>query len=125
MPVGRPTKLTKALIDKADQHVDEDTIDRALLPTIEGLAMKLGVSRDTLYAWEGESERFSDILEKLRQAQAFKLIQLGLQGRYNPTIAKMMLSKHGYVEKSQTDLTSDGKAVGPVLVKFVGGEHEE
>lgn len=126
MPGGRPTKLTKALIAKAQGYLDDTSyMDTKLLPTVEGLAMRIGISRETAYEWEKSDEQFSDILEKLRQAQAEKLIQNGLMNRYNSTIAKMILSgKHGYVEKSQQDVTSDGKAIGPVLVKFVGDEPE-
>lgn len=88
-------------------YVVDRSADRVLLPTIEGLANTLEVSRDSLYEWESDKD-FSDILEKLRQCQAEKLIQLGLQGRYNATIAKMMLSKHGYVEKSEVDNNING-----------------
>lgn len=79
------------------------------LPTIEGLAVHLKVARDTLYDWASKYPEFSDILEQLKAAQATQLIQNGLVGNYNSTITKLMLTKHGYTDR--TDVTTDGKAL--------------
>jgi len=79
-----------------------------LLPTIEGLALALNVSKDTLYEWEKIEPEFSDVLKKLRESQAQKLIQNSLVGRYNPLITKLMLSKHGYIEKKEVDNNING-----------------
>jgi len=68
------------------------------LPTIEGAAEYLDVSRDTLYNWEEIYPEFFCIMEKLRHKQARMLMENGLSGDYNPTIAKVLLSKHGYRE---------------------------
>jgi hypothetical protein len=117
---GRPTSLTDDLMASAREYVDEsdNTGVQTLLPTIERLALTLGVSRDSLYEWEGLSQEFSDILNKLRAIQADKLIQNGLLNRYNPAMAKMMLSKHGYVE--QKDFTSDGKQLPTPILGAIG-----
>lgn len=68
------------------------------LPTIEGLAVFLHISRETIYAWCKEYTDFSDIIEELRTKQADALISNGLSGNYNSTIAKVLLTKHGYKE---------------------------
>jgi len=114
---GRPTVLTDELIESALSYLDEtcNVGIQYLLPTIEGLALHLHINRDTLYAWEKESQDFSDILEELRQAQANKLMQNSLQNRYNPTISKLLLSKHGYIEKREDDITSGGEKLGVQL----------
>lgn len=114
---GRPTKLTAAVLKAANEYVDNsESFVNSLLPTIERLALTIGVSRETLYQWEQEDQRFSDILEKLRGIQADKLLQNGLTGRWNSTITKLVLSKHGYVEKQATDLTTNGKELpAPIL----------
>jgi hypothetical protein len=70
------------------------------LPTLEGLAVHLGVARQTLYDWGTAGGpryqlEFSDILEQLMAAQASQLVQNGLVNNYNPTITKLMLTKHG------------------------------
>jgi hypothetical protein len=135
---GRPTKLTQELIDEAQKYLEEtqNMGVQALLPTIEGLALKLHINRDTIYDWEkvpahkttdeGNAlefnqdanlrQSFSDIVNDIRAAQAEKLIQNSLAGRYNPTIAKLILSgKHNYVEKQETDLTTNGKDLGVAI----------
>jgi hypothetical protein len=120
MAGGRPTILTAELKDKARLYIqeceDEETeyhktrgeksdgferIIRVRLPTIEGLALSLEVNRDTIYDWETKDEEFSDILSKLRSKQASMLIDKGLSGDYNPTIAKVLLTKHGYREGTE------------------------
>lgn len=74
------------------------------IPTIEGLAIHLKINRDTVYAWKKTFAEFSDIVEELLANQANRLLNKGLSGDYNPTIAKLMASKHGYIERSAVDL---------------------
>jgi hypothetical protein len=119
MATGRPTKRTPKLYKLAEAYlascVDEErilegkshytVINDVKIPSIEGLALALGVHRDTLYEWEKEDARISDILTRLRAEQAERLLNNGLAGKYNPIIAKLMLSKHGYIEKTQSDTT--------------------
>lgn len=74
------------------------------LPTFEGLAMTLNVNRDTLYEWSENYPMFSDTLDKLRGKQAEMLIQNGLSGDYNSTIAKLILSaNHGINERTENE----------------------
>lgn len=81
------------------------------LPTIEGLAVYLKVCRDTIYEWERNHTAFSYILGELRAKQARELIRKGLSGEYNSTIAKVLLTKHGYRDESNVDLTSKGESL--------------
>ena len=94
---------------------------RVKLPTIEGLANYLDTSRDTLYEWEKEKPEFSDILRKLRQEQADRLMNRGISGDYNSTIAKVLLTKHGYREG--TDVTTDGKELPSPILKNVSSNN--
>lgn len=125
---GRPKKLTPALLKKAEKYLDErkDKMEvvtgargsavtyMVKLPTIEGLARYLHVSRSTIYEWQGAeagdtlNEKFSDIIEDLQAEQADRLINQGLGGNYNSTIAKVLMTKHGYVEKSEVDQNLSG-----------------
>jgi len=110
---GRPTSYSEAILTKTREYLnscqDEEVAQekkegwvthkiKAKLPTIEGLALFLRVNRDTLYQWAKVHEDFSDIMDELRQEQADRLINSGLSGDYNPTIAKVLLTKHGYRE---------------------------
>lgn len=111
---GRPSKLTKQLLQTAWDYVeDADNMNtNTLLPTKERLALKLKISNETLYKWIGENKDFSDICKTLDQIQADKLIQNSLVGRYAPGTSAIMLSKHGYVKQEQQDITSGGDKLG-------------
>lgn len=129
--VGRPTEYNEDIISKSMEYIEScvdeidefhktrgeksDSYDRLVevkLPTIEGLAVYLKVARSTVYKWAEEKPEFSDILEQLQSIQAERLINNGLNGNYNPIIAKLILMKHGYKEKIDTDITSGGKSIG-------------
>lgn len=116
--MARPTIYNKEILDKAKKYVDvsEDTSEQQTigmsakgtelfknkvivhLPTIEGLALYLEIHKDTIYEWEKIHPEFSDVIGDLRAKQAKELINKGLSGDYNPTIAKVLLTKHGYRE---------------------------
>lgn len=125
---GRPPTYGEEILKKADEYLNrKDELDKdgkliiSRLPTRGGLAIYLGVSRDTLYEWAREHKEFSDIMEWLGAIQEDDLINQGLSGRYNSTIAKVLLTKHGYTDKIETDITSKGESINPVLVKFIDG----
>ena len=96
--MSRPSIYNDTILDKSRLYL-ESFRDVEVIPTIEGLALYLNLARSTLYEWERQYEEFSDILETLRAKQAQILISNGLQGKFNPTMSKMMLSKHGYYEQ--------------------------
>jgi len=98
MAGGRPTVATPENVEKAWQYVNEDWQLDEVCPTVEGLAVYLGINRDTIYA----REEFSDIIKKIKDKQAKIMLKGGLAGDFNSVIAKLILSsKHGYVEKSE------------------------
>ncbi len=104
MPASPPTKYTPKLLEKAQWYVDGGWKDEGdTIPTIEGLALVLGIRRETLWAWEKEPDKhqISNILGELKEIQARGLINKSLIGEYNSTIAKMLLSGHGYVEETK------------------------
>ena len=73
------------------------------------MALKLKLNKDTIYSWRKEHEEFSDLIEDLLAKQANALVNKGLNGQYNPTIAKVLLTKHGYREG--TDVTTQGEKI--------------
>lgn len=80
------------------------------IPTIEGLALKLDINKSTLYDWASKYPEFSNDIDKLRAIQADRLLNKGLSGDYNSTIAKVLLTKHGYREGTEHSGV-DGKAI--------------
>lgn len=113
--MGRPTKLTDELREKADSYLSycyaEDEI-----PSSVGLALFLDVSKSTIYKWADEDDSFSDTLSKIQGTQERLLFHNGLNGKYNSTITKLMLSNHGYSDTSKVDHTTKGKELPtPIL----------
>lgn len=101
MAAGRPVEYDAEKIAKGVFAYVSLCERKSYLPTIEGLAVHLTVARSTLYEWADKYPEFSDILEQLKAAQASQLIQNGLMGLYNATLTKLMLTKHGYVDKQE------------------------
>ncbi len=91
-----------------DKSTSYENKVRVRLPTIEGLALYLKIHKDTVYEWEKTYSEFSDVIGELRHRQAQALINNGLSGDYNPTIAKVLLSKHGYKEEVRTETEHSG-----------------
>jgi hypothetical protein len=56
-------------------------------------------------------EKFSNLIDNMLNIQANELINKGLKSEYNSTIAKVLLTKHGYREGIDTDMTSKGEKV--------------
>lgn len=108
MPTGRPQEYNQNYTEKAEEYLENIGKD---LPSIEGLAVFLEVHRSTIYDWRDKFSEFSDILEKLLALQAEKLMNNGLQGKWNATISKLILTKHGYSDKNETDITTKGEAI--------------
>lgn len=121
MTAGRPSKLTDALIEKAAKYAIKDyMLNGEVIPTVEGLAVYLKVSRSTVYKWKGENSDFSDILEDLMARQAKELFSNGLTGDFNPTITKLILTKHGYSDRVEQDVTSSDGALAPTSIVLRG-----
>lgn len=110
--IAAATTYIKTFVDR--QSTDTSTDEH--YPTIEGLALKLDVSRSTIYQWASDNKKFAKIVIRLLNKQAAMLQNLGLSKKYDSGMARLLLSKHGYVPKSETDGTikfdPDGKAKG-------------
>lgn len=120
-PGGRPTVATPEMVEKAWTYLIARIWEKdAAIPTVEGLALHLGVGRSTLYL----RDEFSDILEAVLTVQGKFLMTGSLRNELNANIAKMILSaKHGYIEKSAKELTGkDGGAIAFVDMASDDGE---
>lgn len=105
---GRPSEYTPELLVKAREYLDscldieedkENRIHKKVnIPSKAGLALAMGVARETLYDWARKYPEFSDIMEEMGAKQEIALINNGLSGNYNQTITKVILTKHGYRE---------------------------
>jgi len=116
---GAPTKYDPSFCEKAVEYVEQcrtEKVGRVLkvnLPKIEGFAKFLGVSRSTVHLWSTEYSEFSDALDFIKSEQKSRLLDYGLSGEYNSTIAKLILSSdHEMRERSDTNVNikKDGAA---------------
>lgn len=115
MPAGRPSKLTPEVRKQIAKYY-KACIENANVPTAAQLAVILDVSKSTLYKWAEDDKELSDTLSKIQTLQEATLIQGSLKNTLNPTISKLMLANHGYREKSDTDITTNGKDLpAPIL----------
>lgn len=109
--MARPTDYSKEIIDKTKDYIVNYKEYGDAVPSVAGLSTVLNIARSTIYDWASQEDKkeFSDILEKLLSEQEKTLISKGLNGQFNSTITKLILTKHGYTDKA--DVTSDGKAI--------------
>lgn len=73
------------------------------LPMLEGLALHLHVHKDTIQEWKKVHPDFSVLIEEILTRQAMALVNNGLSGEYSHTIAKVMLVKHGYIDRQDSE----------------------
>ncbi len=110
---GRPTDYTDETLTKAQSYVDGGYLKLGhVIPSIVGLTKALNRSRSTIYLWINDPDKaeFSDIVESLLDGQHLALTNGGLTSEFNSSIAKLMLTKHGYSDKQE--LTgSEGGAI--------------
>jgi hypothetical protein len=118
--MARPSIISEAIIKKAEKYLKQavDTRSKVNLPTVEGLCLAIGVSRQCIYDWQARASelqakemsevdanelklflRFVDMLDVLQQKQSERLINKGLAGKYNSAIVKLLLGKHGYKDE--------------------------
>lgn len=104
---GRPTDYNEDILRKAKEYRDiKRPTDDEVIPTVEGLALHLSISRKTVYAWAKEEgkEEFCNIVEEILIKQSATLQNSGLNNKFNASITKLLLSSnHGKHEKIETE----------------------
>lgn len=100
MAGGRETKYKPEYVDTAlDYAVNYSEHDHAI-PSIAGLAVVIGVCKNTIYNWSKEDghEEFLRALGQVSTNQELKALNNGITGVFNPAITKLVLHNHGYGE---------------------------
>ena len=115
--MARPTIYTKEFLETAYTYIS-DCPD--IIHTVVGLCIYLNISKSTAYKWKEEGkEEFSDILDTVADLQEQKLVTNGLTNEFNASITKLMLTKHGYTDKVEQDVTSKGQSINTWTVSPV------
>lgn len=101
--MARPTSCSQAIADAAIAYAKEYADYDHAVPSVVGLCSVINVARSTVYDWAKDNIfGFSDILERINEEQELVTFNKSLKGEYNATIAKLLLGKHGYHERSET-----------------------
>lgn len=126
---GRPSEYDPAFIEKVDEYLEtrQDKMFRnriqVSLPTLEGFAGFIHVKHGTLLDWEKKHIEFSEALDKIRTEQHRRLVDSGLAGTYNSTIAKLILSSnHGMKEQTENTIKAspeDRELINNALYGFI------
>ena len=115
----RPTEYSEEKLELARAYIDGGWEEQGdVVPQIAGLALAVGIHRDTVYQWAKDDDKaeFSDIFTRVMHSQERCLVNHGLRGTFNPAITKMMLTKHGYSDKQELDHTSSDKSMTPTRI---------
>ena len=103
--IGRPTSLTEDIKNKAWAYVDGFADHGHAVPSVVGLCKVINRARSSVYLWAKDADSgFSDILEAINENQELETFNKALKGEYNATIAKLLLGKHGYHDKQDTEI---------------------
>jgi len=119
--VGRPLKFKtpEELQLKIDEYFNSIPKEEW---TITGLALALDTYRQTLLNYEHKDE-FVDTIKKAKQmVENSYEIDLKKSGRTGTIFA---LKNFDWKDKNETDITSGGEVLQPVIVKFINGESND
>ena len=114
MPVGRPTKYSAAVLAQLKDYIANYEDHDDIVPSAAGFACVIGVSRMTLYNWGDKYPSFLYMLGQLNAAQERIAMKNGLENKWNATIVKLLLAKHGYSDKQEVT----GSEGGPIQVVY-------
>ena len=112
-------KDPKAVAERIDYYF-EFCANRQKKPTVEGLSLALGVTRQALFVWENKDDERGAIVRQAKALLNALLIDWGIEGRVNP-VTMIFLSKnnHGYKDNVQIEAGRIGEETLPSKDKIV------
>ena len=114
MAMGRPTKWSEEIEAKAWEYANGAWEGQGdAVPMVVGLCRYIERSKSIVYDWATHKDKnFSDILSQIAESQELTVFTRALKGEYNSTMAKLLLTKHGYSDKVDSEVTgADGGAI--------------
>jgi len=113
MAGGRPTIWSEEVEAKAWEYIQGGWQSQGdAVPMVVGLCLYIDRSQTVIYEWaKHEDKQFQDIVKAIGESQQVELFNKSLKGEYNASMAKLMLTKHGYSDKVDSDVTSGGKPI--------------
>ena len=117
---GRPTDYSENILTETQAYLDGGwKKNKDVLPSVAGLSKWLKIARSTIYDWASQKDKttFSDMLQEILTEQERTLLNNGLTGKFNSTITKLALAKHGYSDKQElTGKDGEQLSVGVVIL---------
>ena len=113
-PGGRPTKYKPEVIIELNEYLQEAIPENMAIPTVEGIALKLGISKKTLYNWAKKNPEFLHALGKLKMMQKEALVKTGIFGgkEINQAIVGLLLKvNHKMSDQAQTNIQINVKPI--------------
>ena len=96
--------------------------------TITGLANALDTSRQTLLEYQGEvegrekSQEFADAIKRAKRKVEQYVEEYMFTGKNQTGVIFNAKNNFGWKDKTETDVTSGGEKIQPVLVRFIGDD---
>ncbi|MFH2062286.1 MAG: terminase small subunit [Candidatus Beckwithbacteria bacterium] len=98
MKLGRPSKYSRKIVKKANKYLLK-CIENDELPTLQKLALLLGISTRAIYLYRDEHDEFMHTVEQIQNLQIDMLIQKALNNEYSASMATFLLkSIHNFRE---------------------------
>lgn len=114
-PGGRPSEYTPEVLKIYEEYMSEATPQNMKIPTIEGLALKIGTYKSTLHRWKKANPEFRYALSELKKKQKEYLTEIGIFGgkEINSNIVQLLLKvNHKMIETERKEITGkDGKPI--------------
>lgn len=119
-PIGRPTKYDSSMIQQAKDYIAKCGREATELPTMEGLALELGVDDERIIDYAKKYPDFHAAVKELKYKQKNQLVNDGLYGGkdVNATMAIFLLKvNHGMIETEKKILMGgeDGQPIKIVV----------
>lgn len=114
------------IVNKDGSVGTKEVKESVSLPTMAGFAVKLGVCRDTLNEWASKHKEFSAAIKKAKACQERILLENGLNGGYDRTVAIFALKNLAdWKDKIQQEVSGpDGGAI-PVSLNITFKSSDE
>ena len=122
--VGRPSKYTPELLERATEYMDGAwKTEGDAIPMLCGLAVYCGITEKTVQEWKNDPEKqeFGELCARVMDDQKRSLINKGLTRESDASLSKLLLMKHGYSEKQDVDVTSKGKEITGITRRVIHG----
>lgn len=89
-------------------------IDNDLRPGVEGLALSLGTTRQTLWNWQQEGGKRGELVTMAKQVLAALLENWGISGKINPAALCFLMKNHyGYSDNISIEVGKENTAQIP------------